>query len=112
MPMPTGDTMRFRNLFRRRMTAAEILRRTREIIVKYDIPEAYFKYDGMENPETDRPDWIRLTYTGGQDFTISEDAAFRRELDMAVGDSIGPFTAYPGSQSLRFARAHYVPLFS
>lgn len=104
--------MKFRNPFKRRLTAAEILQRTREIIVKYDIPEAYYKYDNMNNPETDKPDWIRLTYTGGDEFTISEDTAFRRELSMAVGDSIGPFTAFPDGGSIRFAREHYVPLFS
>lgn len=39
------------NPFKRRMTAAEILRKAREIVLKYDIPEAYYKYDRMEDPE-------------------------------------------------------------
>ena len=104
--------MRFRNPFKRRMTAAEILTKTREVVSKYNIAEAYYKYDDMQDLETDKPDWIRLTYTGAPGFSASENLALIHELGEAVGDRIGPFNAYKGEWNLTFAREHYVPLFS
>ncbi len=102
----------FSNLLRKGPTAAEILRKTREVVSKYDIAEVYYKYDDMKDPETDRPEWIRLTYTGAPGFTIRESMALCEELDEVVGDRVGPFNAFKGDWNLTFAREHYVPLFS
>ena len=94
------------------MTAAEILSQTREIVSKYNIAEAYYKYDRMQDPNTDTPEWIRLTYAITPDLPFDQNMAFRQELRDTLGESIGPFAAHPNDQNMAFAREHYVPLFS
>ena len=103
--------MKFRNPFKRRKTAAEIIDTARAIALKYGITEAYYKYDNMCDLETDRPEWIRLTYALEPSLRFEDSLAFRHDLHEALGESIGPFTAFPGDQNFTFAKEHYVPLF-
>ncbi len=103
--------MKFRNPFKRRKTAAEIIDTARAIALKYGITEAYYKYDNMCDLETDRPEWIRLTYAFEPPLSFDDNMAFRQELRDALGESIGPFASCHGNQNFTFAKEHYVPLF-
>ncbi len=104
--------MKFRNPFKRRKTAAEIIDTARRIMSEHGITEAYYSYDFMQDPETDKPKCVDTTFIVTYPSSAKQRLALIEDLVDALGDYIYPHPAFIGTDQLAYTRKYHVPLFA
>ena len=102
--------MKFRNPFKRRKTASELIEEVRPFVQAYRIPEAYVSYEFEHDYMTDRPPWIILTYPYVPELYHGRHDEFKADLRAKFGDTVTPFPVYLNDKNLEYVRKCDIPV--